>query len=112
MDDIHVRVPIEEELHFGVRFGASIVIPVSGLTEIRRISSSDYATLPVKSADTLYIVQYSDHIALYLGDMPCKDPAAVTGVGVSTICALTQAQYDALDPPDDDTIYAIREAST
>jgi hypothetical protein len=111
MDDIHVRVPIEEELHFGVRFGTSIVIPVSGLTEIRRISSSDYAALPVKSADTLYIVQYSDHIALYLGDMPCKDPAAVHSSTVDYLEGVTQAQYDALDPPDDDTIYAIRGAT-
>jgi len=36
-----------------------------------------------------------------------QGPDAVTGDGISTIVKLTQAEYDALDPPDESTLYVI-----
>lgn len=92
--------------------GGGADTPVIGLTAIRKLSAADYAALSTKDAQTLYVVQYSDRVELYLGEQSCKDPAAVHSNTVDYLEGVTQAQYDALDPPDDDTIYAIREAST
>ncbi|MDE5565076.1 MAG: hypothetical protein K2I93_07955 [Oscillospiraceae bacterium] len=40
------------------------------------------------------------------------DPTVVHGVGITRIVGLTQAEYDALDPPDSNTLYVIREEVT
>ena len=104
MDDIHVRVPIEESLRVDVRFG----IPITGLAAIRCVSSTDYAALTTKDAYTLYIVQYSDHIELYLGELPCNDPAAIHGDGsVTDLVAVSEMPQS----PDAHTLY-VEEASS
>jgi hypothetical protein len=86
--------------------------PITGLTAIRKLSDAEYAALSTKDAQTLYVVQYSDRVELYLGEQSYKDPAAVHSSTVDYLEGVTQSQYDALDPPDNDTIYAIKGATT
>ncbi len=52
-------------------------------------------------------MQFHMHIG---GTLP--DPSAVHGVGMNKIVVLTQAEYNALDPPDSQTLYIIREEAT
>ena len=78
------------------------------LNGIRSISAADYAALEEKDTGTLYIVQYSDHIELYLGELPCKDPAAIHGDGsITDLVAVSEMPQN----PDAHTMY-VEEASS
>lgn len=85
----------------------------SGVTEIALLTAAEYAAI-TPSASTIYLVSQQDGtVQMFLGTVPLSgggggtDPDAVHSDDVSTITVLTQAQYDALDPPDPDTLYII-----
>ena len=46
------------------------------------------------------------------GLMPAADKEKLNAFEISGISVVTQAQYEALDPPDSDTLYLITEASS
>lgn len=107
MDDVHVRVPADDWMHINVQYGSGSSVPIAGLTEIRRLSSADYAAM-TKDSNTLYIVQYSDHIELYLGTLPLRDSAAIHGDGTITdLVAVSEMPQS----PDAHTLY-VEEASS
>lgn len=80
---------------------------ISGLNGIIRLSSSEYTALATKDSETLYVVQYSDHIKLFLGTLPCYDPSAVHSSDVDTIAVVEELPVS----PDSDTVYIIQEAT-
>lgn len=108
MDDIRTRIPLEEELRVGVRFGQSGEITVTGINAIIALSYAQYASLTPKDTGTLYIVNCTDHIELYLGELPLLDPTAVHGVGIDTIAAASEEPAS----PDTGTLYVINGGAT
>lgn len=75
----------------------------TGLTGIVKISDSDFAALTVKDSATVYYVVGSDFVTVYLGAIPVD--------GGLPLVELTQAQYDAMQTHDSNTLYAIPEAT-
>ena len=83
-----------------------------GVTEIAVLTATEYDAL-TPSASVIYLVQQTDGtVKIYLGTVEIgggTDPDAVHSVDVSTLRVMTQAAYDALDPPDPSTLYVLTE---
>ncbi len=74
----------------------------TGLNGLRLISRQQFENAEfVKDIRTLYIVNDSDRIFLYLGEKP-----------LPFFLPVTQAEYDALEHPDERTLYIISVVAT
>ena len=71
----------------------------AAVQSIRVMTQSEFDALSAKSTSVLYLVTSSGAVKAYLGSTPVVEP----------VIELTQAAYDALDPPDANTLYAIPE---
>ena len=86
-----------------------------GVTEIAVLTATEYDAL-TPSASVIYLVQQTDGtVKIYLGTVEISgggggtDPDAVHSDDVSSLRVMTQAAYDALDPPDPSTLYVLTE---
>lgn len=77
------------------------------LNGIVMLTKSQYIAMQSHDAATKYIVRDEDAgtVAEYLGDTMIGTPSM-------PILELTQSAYDALDPPDANTLYAIPEVAS
>lgn len=74
----------------------------NGVLGIQKLTQAQYEDI-TPASDTLYVVTTQTGARLYIGSTP---------LGGDPIVELTQAQYDAMQSHDPDTLYAIPEAST
>ncbi len=73
----------------------------TGLNGILLVSREQFENSEfVKNIRTLYIVNDTDRIFLYLGEKP-----------LPFFLPVTQEEYDALETPDENTLYVIAETS-
>ena len=124
---------MDENLDFGFGTDTNSVYGY-GIQKIRTLTEAEYKTIS-HDDKTFYLVQTEAGIMLYLGDAAiCSDGSSIdearlarlettvsshaqqiqdldtTAVRSSTtrnIVAMTQAEYDALEHPDEDTLYIL-----
>ena len=107
-----VNFGVQDNLKFSMKLtgvAAPDAVHGNGVTGISFMTKAEYETLPEYQSDMLYLVQQTDgSFRVYLGNAPMwQDPTLVHGEGISTVAAISQTDYDALDPPDAETLYAI-----
>ena len=65
------------------------------------VTKNEYDSIAVKAADKLYVVTDGSSIKLYLGTKQ------ITASGGLIVVRGTQAEYDDIEQPDENTVYVI-----
>ncbi len=91
-----------------------------GMKKINVLSETDYQALNTSDPKTLYLVQNENGIKLYLGCVPIEAEQKLEQIETKLIAlttitenmmniqVITQEEYNALENPDENTLYVLK----